>query len=51
MPSEALIEVSRVSKCFERGLRVLDDVTFSVPRNGTTATGTANLVTMTIVGS
>ena len=32
MPSEALIEVSRVSKCFERGVRVLDDVTFSVPR-------------------
>jgi phosphonate transport system ATP-binding protein len=32
LPSEALIEVSRVSKCFERGVRVLDDVTFSVPR-------------------
>jgi phosphonate transport system ATP-binding protein len=32
LPSEALIDVSRVSKCFERGVRVLDDVSFSVPR-------------------
>jgi phosphonate transport system ATP-binding protein len=32
LPNEALIDVTRVSKCFERGLRVLDNVTFSVPR-------------------
>jgi phosphonate transport system ATP-binding protein len=32
LPNEALIDVRRVSKCFERGVRVLDEVTFSVPR-------------------
>jgi phosphonate transport system ATP-binding protein len=32
LPNEALIDVQRVSKCFERGVRVLDEVTFSVPR-------------------
>ena len=37
MPSEALIDVTRVSKCFERGVRVLDDVTFSVPRGAMVA--------------
>jgi len=32
LPPEALIDVQRVSKCFERGVRVLDEVSFSVPR-------------------
>jgi phosphonate transport system ATP-binding protein len=32
LPTEALIDVQRVSKCFERGVRVLDEVTFAVPR-------------------
>jgi len=40
LPSEALIDVTRVSKCFERGVRVLDDITFSVvgPMTGQLAT-------------
>jgi phosphonate transport system ATP-binding protein len=37
LPSEALIDVTRVSKCFERDVRVLDDVTFSVPRGAMVA--------------
>jgi phosphonate transport system ATP-binding protein len=50
LPSEALIEVSRVSKCFERGVRVLDDVSFSVPRGemvaliGASGSGKSTLV-------
>src|SRR5215510_12381918 len=32
VPNEAVIDVRRVSKSFERGVRVLDDVTFSVGR-------------------
>ena len=32
MPTEAPIDVRRISKCFERGMRVLDDVSFSVAR-------------------
>jgi phosphonate transport system ATP-binding protein len=32
LPNEALVDVRRVSKSFERGARVLDDVTFAVPR-------------------
>jgi len=32
LPNEALIDVQRISKCFEREVRVLDEVTFSVPR-------------------
>jgi hypothetical protein len=30
VPNEAVIDVRRVSKSFERGTRVLDDVSFSV---------------------
>jgi phosphonate transport system ATP-binding protein len=32
LASEALVDVRRVSKCFERGVPVLDDVSFAVPR-------------------
>jgi phosphonate transport system ATP-binding protein len=32
LPTEASIDGRRVSKCFERGMRVLDDVSFSVAR-------------------
>jgi phosphonate transport system ATP-binding protein len=32
MPGDAAIDVRRISKCFERGVRVLDDVSFSVAR-------------------
>jgi len=32
LPNEAVVDVRRVSKRFERGVPVLDDVTFSVPR-------------------
>jgi phosphonate transport system ATP-binding protein len=32
LPSEAPIDVRRISKCFERGVRVLDDLSFSVSR-------------------
>ena len=33
LPNEVVIDARRVSKSFERGLRVLDDVTFSVRRH------------------
>jgi phosphonate transport system ATP-binding protein len=32
LPTEVPIDVRRASKCFERGVRVLDDVSFSVTR-------------------